>query len=641
MKKQLEQFYRAFGDRGVMFILFAFSVVLHALLAMLMELPAVHPDEIGVASISAFYTGRDWSGVMGQIGYYYGYIQALLYVPLFLLFSGSPLALYKSMLVMNGVVVSFIPLIAYHLSSKLGIAKVWQKVVIAVCSGLYITYVAHSEFIWNEAICSLLPWFMIWCIFMAWDRKNAHSRFAMSVLTGFMCAVCYAAHARLIAVVIALVLTLLAARLWLKQKILNLPVFFVTMIISFATEHLCRAMIKELVWGGNASGNTVENEIGRISGLLEEGGVGRFFSTLFGHLYTFFTSTLGLGAVAAVVAVILIAVRISEDCRDKKHRAEVDEDGTKEYEPSEHKYSVRLMVFGMFAFPAVGGTLLMSALFKFNSDKISSIKDIVIFGRYVDSVAPLMVMLVLAFMFMYGIKLRHIFSGMGIYAVVCVVFSLAVFPVLDAAATYRESPILGLIPWRIGEDYSEPVTGMSFLIMSSCVFAMFALMIIFTSCSNGYYMQLISTAVCGACIYTTVFAGVFYLPMRTEENKQYTDAVRELCGFVYNDPQSPQVVTYGIPSRISGLVQFLNPDTSVEIVRSTEAIPESCLLIADTGAKLTFSVSAEIIGTVGGYNIYAVGDGARDYISYKRSANTAFAAEDNTTEDNNGAYRGA
>ncbi len=269
MKKQLEKFYCSFGDRGVMFIIFACSVVMHALLAMISELPAIQPDEIGTASIAAFYSGRDWSGIMSRVGYYYGYIQALFYAPLFPIFGGNPLALYKAMLVVNGIIVSFIPLLAYHLSSKLGVSKVWQKIVIAFCSGLYITYVAHSKFIWNEAICSLLPWLLIWCVFMAWDRKNSHSRFAMSMLSGFMCAVCYAAHSRLIAVAAALVVTLLVMRIWLKEKILNLPVFFITMGLSFVTEHFCASVIKNAVWNGRASGNVAENEIGRLSGLFE------------------------------------------------------------------------------------------------------------------------------------------------------------------------------------------------------------------------------------------------------------------------------------------------------------------------------------------------------------------------------------
>ena len=198
-----------------------------------------------------------------------------------------------------------------------------------------------------------------------------------------MCAVCYAAHSRLIAVVTALVVTLLVMRIWLKEKILNLPVFFITMGLSFVTEHFCASVIKNAVWNGRASGNVAENEIGRISGLFESGGIGMFFSTLFGHLYTFMTSTVGLGAIALVVIAVMVGSRISENARAKRN-AEIDEDGTKEYEPTEHKYSLRLMLFGLYGFFAVGGTMLMSVLFKFNSSSIGTAKDLVMFGRYTD-----------------------------------------------------------------------------------------------------------------------------------------------------------------------------------------------------------------------------------------------------------------
>lgn len=626
MKKQLEKFYFSFGDRGVMFIIFACSVVMHALLAMIPELPAIQPDEIGTASIAAFYSGRDWSGIMSRVGYYYGYIQAIFYAPLFPIFGNNPLALYKAMLVVNGIIVSFIPLLAYHLSSKLGVGKVWQKIVIALCSGLYITYVAHSKFVWNEAVCALLPWLLIWCVFMAWDRKNSHSRFAMSMLSGFMCAVCYAAHSRLIAVAAALVVTLLVMRIWLKERILNLPVFFITMGLSFVTEHFCASLIKNAVWNGRASGNVAENEIGRLSGLFESGGIGRFFSTLFGHLYTFMTSTAGLGAMALVVIAVMVGSRISENAREKRN-AEIDDDGTKEYEPAEHEYSLRLMLFGLYGFFAVGGTMLMSVLFKFNSSSIGSAKDLVMFGRYTDSVAPLAIMLALIFLFMYGYKLRHIFEGAAVYAYGCFSFAISAYPIVAEAGNYRESPILGLLPWRVGEDISAPPTGMSFVIMSSCVFGLFALMVIFCSCSSKHYVQIISVFLCGMFVYTTAFAGACYLPMRARENEKHILPAREISALIYNDPQSPPIAAYGLSSRMASLVQFMNPDASVKITKRESEIPESCLLITTLDEKITLTTGAEMVGLTSDYVVYAVGDGARDYIRYKRSSDSASAAE--------------
>lgn len=614
MKERFERFYSTFGDRGVMFILFAFSVVVHALLAIYMELPAVSPDEFGTASIAAFYTGRDWSDLMGGIGYYYGYIQALFYIPLAFVF-GSPYALYKAMLVMNGVLISFIPMIAYHLASKLGIPKVWQKVAVAFCCGFYITYIAHSKFIWNEAISSLLPWLLVWCVFMAWDRKNKYSRFTFSVITGFLCAVCYAAHSRLIAVVIALILTLLIARFVFKEKILNLPSFFVTLAVSFVTEYFCRETIKNAVWNGNARLNTVDSGLQRIDGLFSADGLDRFIATLFGHLYTFFTSTLGFGALAAAMFVMICIKRCYEWYQNRHKPLE---DGTKVYEPIKHKYSLRITFFGIYGFFAIGGSLLLSVLYKFNSGQFGDIKDLVIFGRYTDNVAPMAIFLVLAFIFLYGYTIKTIIAGTAVYAYVCLGFTVATYHWLQEEGSYRESPILGLMPWRIGEDLTTDFSPISFIIMSSMVFGIFALLIVFAACTRRFKNQLAAIASSLVFVYTTVFAGAVYLPMRAENNLENTAPAKEISGFIYNDPLSPQIVAYNLPTRTAGLIQFLNPDTSVIKVSRKEALPNTGIAIFENGSEIPFyPTQYDIIGSTEEYTILAYGQTARDYIKYK------------------------
>lgn len=618
MKEKLERFYSTFGDRGVMFILFAFSVVIHALLSLNMELPAVNPDEIGVASIAAFYAGKDWSGLMYAIGYYYGYVQAIFYLPLFLVFS-SPYALYKAMLVMNGVLISFIPMIAYHLAAKIGVPKVWQKSVIALCCGFYVTYIAHSKFIWNEAISSLLPWTLIWCVYMAWDRKNRYSKFTFSMLTGFICALSFGAHSRLIAVVIALSLTMLIARFMFKEKILNLPAFFITMIISFVTEHFFRVMVQTFVWRGEPAGNTVEGGIERIGGLFEQGGFGRFVATLFGHLYTFCTSTLGIGTIAVTVFVLMCFSRLSEYYTNKKSVR--IENGTKVYEPTKHRFSLRLVVFGIYGFLAIGGSMLLSVLYKFNSSQFGDVKDLVMFGRYTDNVAPLAIFLVLAFIYMYGFSIKLTASSAAIYAYVCFGFFTVSYPRVMDAAGYRESPVLGLMPWRIGEDIAESFTPLSFVIMTSAVFTLFAALIVCLSCTRRFKPQFISVVFCGIFTYTTLFSAFDYLPMRAEENLENTAPIKEICEFLYNDPESPQIIAYQTNTRTAALVQFLNPRTEVSLIRKAKNLPENGLVILENGTEIPYSPDEyDVVGTTTDFTVLACGQYARDYIKYKNTA---------------------
>lgn len=621
MTKKLERFYEVFGDRGVMFLIYAAFVVMHAVLSVQMQLPAVHPDEIGVASIAAYYTGHDWSGIMSEIGYYYGYIQAIFYIPLFMLFSGSPVALYKGMLMMNGVLISFVPIIVYHLAAKLGVEKVWQKLFAAVSCGCYITYISHSKFIWNEAICSLFPWLLMWCVFMAWDSPNRYSRFTFSVASGFLCAVCYAAHQRLLAEVIALVLIVIIAAVFFKQTLVNIPAFASAAAVSFVAEYFAAKLIKQAVWGGAVSNNTVEGEIDRIGSLAQPGGLDSFTGTLYGHLYTFMTSTFGLGSLAAVLLFCLVMAAVNDASENRKRAKLSKEDGTREYVPIRSTYSDRMTIAAIYGFLCVGGSMLVSVLFKFGSDKAETIKDLTIFGRYTDNVAPMAVFIALVFIFRYGLKLRHVFSAAGLYGVICLMFRLTGYKTVAGAETYRESPILGLLPLRIGEDISSPLTEMSFLIMSSCVFTVFAVMIVMITCSQKNGTSVISGIICAGFIATTVFAGRTYLPMRVEENEAKTAPAEQICRYLYNDEQSPVIVAYLLPSRTAALIQFMNPETEVRIVKDKKYIPETCILIAETSRNVPFAIgSFDVVGKTDKYSIYACGEGARDFIKYKESS---------------------
>lgn len=620
MIQALKRFYTNFGDRGVMFIMFACSVVMHSLLAMCMELPAVNPDEIGVASVSAFYSGRDWSLLMEKVSYYYGYIQALFYAPLFMLFK-NPYALYKACLVMNGVLISFIPLIAYHVAGRVGVKKVWQKLVAAVCSGCYITYVAHSKFIWNETICSLLPWALLWVIFQAVDCKKAGARCAWSAVAGLLCAVCYAAHSRLLAVVIAFVMTLLIVRIFMKRMILVLPVFFPVLALSFVAEHFAKKLIQQLVWLGNASGNTMESEADRVLGLIEPDGLSRFCSALFGHLYTFMTSTVGLGALAVALFFLAVLTYIIEWRRGRKHD---HIDGVEVVTAAQHKYSPRMLLLGIYAFLAVGGSMALSVLFKFNSSQIGDIKDLTMFGRYTDNVAPLAVFFVLMFLFRYGIKIRQTAWGAGVYAYVCVCFFTISYPQVQAARGYRESPMLGLMPWRIGEDYTKTFTGESFIIMTAVSFSVLALIAVFVSCAKKGGKGFISAMMCALFTYTTLFAGFVYLPDRAEDNLKKTEPARMVSSLLYNEDASPLIVCYKLKSRNAGLIQFLNPQTHVTIIRRDRNIPDNCIIVADEETLLPLDITDyDYIGTEGGLSVYAHGETARDYMKYKQSADIA------------------
>lgn len=610
MRYRLEQFYAAFGDRGVMFILFAFSVVVNSLLTVSISLPSVFPDEISVAGIAAFYSGNDWSGLMQQISGDCGYIQALLYAPLFLVLKNS-YALYKAMLVVNGILVSFIPLIAYHLAAKFGVMRVRFKLLIALCCGMYFSYLTSSKFIWNEAVTSLFGWLLVLCMFSAWDRKNRYTRFTMSLLAGFLCAVSYAADKKMLAVVLALVLTVLLSKLVFKEKIVNLPVFFISLIVSFGTEFLARAILIQNIWNGAAGTFTSETDV--IPEWL--GPTGNFFGVFFSHIYAFMTSTFGMGAVAGALFVVLIMTRIAEMI---KHKGTPSENDTKVYEPIKHKYGLRITIFALFQFLAIGCASVLSALFSFNAGM--SADGSTVFGRYTDNIAPFAMFLVLVFVFLYGIDLKKLLFSAAIYAYACLCFGLVGYPLVSRAGSQLTAAATGLVPLDFGSGTAE-LTGMSYIIMSSVAFTVLALLIVFASCSRKHRTGLVSLSILFMIAYTSAYSGLIYLPAVGTANSEKIEPYTEVSRLLYNTPQSPPIIAFQTDPSLAAILQFLAPDTKVTMLNSGGRVPESCLLIAENGIEAPFEGgSYDMVGRTSVYTVYAYGESARDFMRYS-SAN--------------------
>lgn len=596
MKRRLEQFYAQFGDRGIMFILYAFSLVINSLLCWNMELPAVYPDEISVAGTTSFYSGKGaWElAVQNGSG---GYVQALFYVPLFWALN-NPFVLYKAMLIVNALLISFVPMITYHLASKLGVPRVRQKLMIAVCCGMYISYIANSKFIWNETITALMFWLLVLCFFSAWDKVGKGSRFSGSVLLGFTSAVAYASDERMIAPVIALTVVIVTAQLAVREKIVNLPVYIAALILSFVGEHFLRG--------------TLSTALGVSAQLFPDSvnGSNDFFGLMFSNLYSYMTSTLGMGALALALAVILLLNLIKEGTRK---RVETPESNTRVYEPMKHRYSLRFTLFSLFVLLSVIFTAVYSALF----DKIGEADE---FVRSAGNLAAPALFLVFVFIFLYGIDLPKIILGIGIYTYACVCFGVLGYPMMKRAETADTLSFYGLMSVDQSALSDGTPSGMSYVIMSSCVFSMFALMFVFAACSRRHRGMLISLSSFLVIITATIYPGMYRLELDGIQNSAATESFREVSSLLYNDSQSPPVIVYETDPKLAATIQFLNPEVTVRIMSSKDKVPESCLVVAESGVQILLEGgSYDNVGKTDKYTVYAFGESARDFIRYSSS----------------------
>lgn len=594
MKKRLEHFYNAFGDSGIMFILYAFSVVANSLLTWNMELPAIYPDEITVAGTAAFFAGKDWSALLGSIDCSGGYIQAIFYTPLFFLFN-TPYAIYKAMLVVNSLLISFIPLITYHIAAKLGVVRVRHKLMISVSCGMYISYIACGKFIWGESISALLLWIMVLCVFTAWDKKNKGTRFSMSVLLGFLFAVGYASNPQLLAFDAAILATVLLAHFLLREKVLNLIAFTISVVLSFSAERLVSAMLRERLWNESV-------------GLSFTNSMGSFFSSLHSGFYSFMTASLGIGALAAAVFIVLAMSLIREGVRK---RVETPESNTRVYEPIKHKYSMRVTLFALFQFLAVGCMEIFSAMFVI-TDCSGGTNAL---SGCAENLAPFALFIVMVFVIQYGIELSHLVLGAAVYAYSCLCFGLISYGNVNEDIGVS---ILSIFPLKraIIVEYSP----MSYLILSSCVFSLYAVLMVFVSCSRRHRAKLATVSMFSVFVLSACFFSIAYLPKIGRENSEKTAPYCEVFALLYNTPQSPPIVVYEAEEELAATIQFLAQDTSVSIVKSGEKIPDSCLLVTKNKVQIPKDVgSYDNVGKTSSYTVYAFGETARNFIRYNSS----------------------
>lgn len=583
-----------------MFILYAFSVVVNSLMTMCMELPEVFPEEISAAGIAAFFSGRNRSELLGKIDVKGGYIHSLLYTPLFLVFD-NPYALYKAMLVINAIIVSFIPLISYHLASKLGVERVRQKLLAALCCGMYVSVVTASKFILTDAITCLMVWVLILCVYAAWDKKNRYTRFTMSMLAGFLCAVAFAANPDLVAAVIAIILTVVIARVFLREKLINIPAFAGSLFVSFIAEHFARIMVMRYAANAAEDGS---------AGFFIEPNLSNGFERVFGEIYTFMTESFGMGALAAALFAVIIYAWIKEGIKKKETLLE---NGTRVYEPAKHKYSVRLTVFGLFQFIAAAMLTVILPIINFTGyDAASAI------GERSQCFAPAALFFVMIFVFRYAIDIKKLLLGTGIYAYSCLCFGLT--HCTNSVALGRgDLPMI--TPFRFGEDVLSEATGMSCIIMSSCVFSVFVLLIVFTSCAKKYITRFVSVTMLGILVYNTIYSAFYYLPTTAEYLSEKTEPYKNVAELLYNDSQSPPIIVYEAEPELAATLQFLKLEATVRIMEKNEKVPESCLLVTKNSVKAPFEGgSYDIVGKTDKYTVYAYGESARDFIRYSSAS---------------------
>lgn len=584
-----------------------------------MVYPTTDPNELAVIAVADFFAGRNWSGVMVSVDYYYGFLQGLIYTPIVFFFD-DPGFQYSAILFVNSALISIVPLIAYYLAYRFRTGKIWKCIVTSFVAGGYCCYFAHTKFAWTETISILLPWVMIWLVFRISDCKGKMLRFIMSCVTGIVCGLSFAAHTRLTAVVLALVIALVLERVFFGKKMINFVGFGISLGASTILTAYVSYILQRYLWcceNSSLLNNTLTGFFAKLPDMLANDGYVRFAETLSAQFYYYAATTWGLGAVSfCLFAAILSA------CIKHKHRKEPQ------------TYELEISLFAFFSVFTVIFTILFETFYRFGNENYFVYQDTMMFGRFLDGVVPFALVFVLIMLFTHSIGTNKILGAAAVLGIIYTTFFLAAVPAILGCKQCRMAPVLGLYPLRVGASGRELFSFDSFLLTMSMTFCVMGVLIVVISCTKKYRSIIISTLMTIITVYSMIFISVVYLPVCAQEAKTKNESVESISESVFDQSGAPAITAYNISRHDALMLQFLNRNVTVKWTYDIESVPENSFLVVNKNEDVSALENSRtpflLVAESSGLKLYAYGERAAAYMVSQDIADEEREAEKDT-----------
>jgi len=556
-------------DRLIMVLLYAAALTFHLLMTRTATIFNLTPDEYSVTAIAAYLNGLDWSPTVSTGGYY-GYFQSLFYVPVFWV-TDDPYLRYRLMLAVNGILVSFIPVIVYWLSRRAFEVKKPAAAVFALLCGMYPSYMLLTKFTWNETMCVMLPWVFTLLMYKSLGCESTAKKQIFSCLGGFTLACAYAAHGRMLSLVAAgIVLELIVYFSMKRTRIFCFTGFFGSAVVGSIADKLLKDYFKNALWNGKqAPANTIEK---MFSVLFDEDGkfnISRFFETLIGHFFYFFSSTWGFGAICAVLIItaIVLYYRRRNKAPALSENGENGESGTKALPYINDKTAV----FCWFSLLVMGAAFAVSVLFKCTSSVYDKRMDTTIYGRYTEGFYPIAILCTLTLIYKGTLTRWHGLAALGLNAAVIGLTQVFTAPVVINSETFVSAMVLGLSHMRYGEGVKDLYSQETFVKIYVSVLAVSVIWAVL-----GLIKRLDKVrwaALCiplsGLMLWSGIYGYTKYIVPQAKNAQRSADIMTEAMDKLGDEFNG--VTLYGMARDRYVKTQFLYPETTVWVASSISA----------------------------------------------------------------------
>ncbi len=605
------------SDAFIMFVIYFAALTLHMLITGAATIFNLTPDEYSVTAIAAYMNGLDWSPTVSTGGYY-GYFQSLFYVPVFWI-TDDPYLRYRLMLMINGVLMSFVPVIAYWLSRRALDVKIPAAAVFSLICGLYPSYMLLTNFTWNETMCCLLPWVFLLLLYKAHDCKKIIKKQALSCLGGLTLAAAYAAHGRMLSLVAAgIVLELVVFFTMKRTKLFCFSGFFGGTVVGLFADKMLKRFFQGALWnvgsGRSAPINTIEKMISQLFGENGNFSIARFFQTLIGHFFYFFSSTWGLGAIC-VIAIIAAVVLYYRRRNRTPITLESGGTGTKALPYIGDKEAVLCW----FSLLLMGAAFAVSVLFKSTSSSFDKRMDTTIYGRYTESFYPVAILCTLVLIYKGKLSRLKTIAAFGLNSMTVALTQLFTVPIVTNSETFVSAMVLGLAPMRYGEGLRDLYTQTTFLKIFVTVLGVSALWTVIGLIKrlDKIRWAVLCVPLAGLVIYSGTFGYLKYTVPQAKNAKRGADIMTAAVDKL--DGQFGEITLFAAARDRYVKTQFLYPEMTVRVAstvsayRKLENKPEIFLANIEETPELWFD-ELRLIGSLGSaVHIYAASESSCEW----------------------------
>ena len=384
-----------------------FGIYLVTLLIHVIVIPfynvTVMTDEINPLALGFMLRGDNWAQYLIADGYYYKYGQLLFYLPFIVLIKNGYI-LYRALLLVNAVIVSFVPVCVYEiLTEYLGYKKVEKSFQIALIIGFIPSVLLNSKFIWAESLLFIIPWVIIILFLKVIDQDISNSKkWLYSVLIAVLQVYAYMVHTRGIVILIATLLCTILIRFVLKEKNIKFIPYLGVTVVLYLVDSFLGTVIRNYLYSGseNLIGETtsfINSEF--IKNVMSLTGLKVLGEEIAGWLFVSISSTFGMTALGLLISIVILA-------------------GVGKW----REYSNQELILTLFGLLLFCGSLMIGVLFFFNDlfeyagMEIARRGDKIIYVRYLDPASVYIIFIGLYYLLVKkstGTRFCVFFSGLS------------------------------------------------------------------------------------------------------------------------------------------------------------------------------------------------------------------------------------